>query len=601
MRRASRVAATLACLAADAPRARAAAFDRARLAGACRARRWSASAPSDVARDPATAASAGAARAGDLHFRDPPPRPPHRRVVVTGIGLVTPLGAGTARTWTALMAGESGVRAIGPDDVPEGPDGYDQLSVRVAAVVPRRNGSTNPDEPFDLAEWCASPSVAPFAGYALCAAAEATADAGIVATAKSSSSASNSETSGTSVDPNRCGVSIGSGMGHVSDVTHAGRLLERNKLKKKLSPFFVPRVLCNAAAGQVSMAHDFRGPNRATATACAAGAHAVGDAFRAVQRGEADVMLAGGTESCVDAATIAGFARARALADPEALGLREDGGTDATTTRKRKNTYASACRPFDPTRSGFVVGEGAGVLVVECLEHARARGVQKIYAEIRGFGQSSDAFHVTQPPSDGAGAARAMRAALADAGFSPHDVDYVNAHATGTRAGDEAECNALLDVFGSRFADGKMAVSSTKGAVGHLLGAAGAVEAAFAALSLFHAETPPTLHLTPRGDEASVVTETYDSDSTSQKKSPNSFSVQSASERGPGARRWEALARRARRDDQLVRVRRHERQPRVRQGAASARSGRRASSMKVARISFTSPQTNSKVRALMFW
>jgi hypothetical protein len=183
MRRASRVAATLACLAADAPRARAAAFDRARLAGACRARRWSASAPSDVdvARDPATAASAGAARAGDLHFRDPPPRPPHRRVVVTGIGLVTPLGAGTARTWAALMAGESGVRAIGPDDVPEGPDGYDQLSVRVAAVVPRRDGSTNPDEPFDLAEWCASPSVAPFAGYALCAAAEATADAGIVA------------------------------------------------------------------------------------------------------------------------------------------------------------------------------------------------------------------------------------------------------------------------------------------------------------------------------------------------------------------------------------------------------------------------------------
>ena len=178
-------------------------YDRDRIgrtSRACRARRWSASAPSDVdvARDPATAASAGAACAGDLHFRDPPPRPPHRRVVVTGIGLVTPLGAGTARTWAALMAGESGVRAIGPDDVPEGPDGYDQLSVRVAAVVPRRHGVTNPDEPFDLAEWCASPSVAPFAGYALCAAAEATADAGIVATAKSSSSASNSETCETS-------------------------------------------------------------------------------------------------------------------------------------------------------------------------------------------------------------------------------------------------------------------------------------------------------------------------------------------------------------------------------------------------------------------
>ena len=162
-----------------AARARTSAVDRARLAGACRARRWSASAPSDVAGAPATDASAGPASAGDSHFRDPPPRPPHRRVVVTGIGLVTPLGAGTARTWASLMKGESGVRFIGPDDVPEGRDGYGQLGVRVAAVVPRRHESTNPDEPFDLAEWCAAPSVAPFAGFALCAASEATADAGI--------------------------------------------------------------------------------------------------------------------------------------------------------------------------------------------------------------------------------------------------------------------------------------------------------------------------------------------------------------------------------------------------------------------------------------
>ena len=488
MRRARRVAATLACLAADA-RARArAAVDRARLAGACRARRWSASAPSDVAGAPATDASAGPASAGDSHFRDPPPRPPHRRVVVTGIGLVTPLGAGTARTWASLMKGESGVRFIGPDDVPEGRDGYGQLGVRVAAVVPRRHESTNPDEPFDLAEWCAAPSVAPFAGFALCAASEATADAGI---ASSSTRSRPSTTASASrdpffLDPDRCGVSIGSGMGHVSDVTHAGRLLERGTLKKKLSPFFVPRVLCNAAAGQVSMRHDFRGPNRAAATACAAGAHAVGDAFRAVQRGEADVMLAGGTESCVDAVTIAGFARARALADPEAMGLRRSSETLSSSETKKdgyEDDYASACRPFDPTRAGFVVGEGAGVLVLESLEHARARGAKKIYAEIRGFGQASDAFHVTQPPSSGAGAARAMRAALADAGVESDEVDYVNAHATGTRAGDEAECNALLDVFGSRFAEGEMAVSSTKGAIGHLLGAAGAVEAAFAALS----------------------------------------------------------------------------------------------------------------------
>ena len=505
-----------------------AAVDRTRRTGVYLARRSSASAPSDDGGIPATDDSAGPALAGDLHFRDPPPRPPHRRVVVTGIGLVTPLGAGTARTWAALMAGESGVRAIGPDDIPEGPDGYDQLGVRVAAVVPRRHEVTHPDEPFDLADWCASPSVAPFAGYALCAADEATADAGIASSTSRSNSrasaadgprrSSNAESprDGT-IDPARCGVSIGSGMGHVSDVTRAGRLLERGKLKKKLSPFFVPRVLCNAAAGQVSMRHDCRGPNRAAATACAAGAHAVGDAFRAVQRGEADVMLAGGTESCVDAVTIAGFARARALADPEAA------GTGA------KGDVASACRPFNPSRAGFVVGEGAGVLVLESLDHARARGAKKIYAEVRGFGQSSDAFHVTQPPADGAGAARAMRAALADAGVAPKDVDYVNAHATGTRAGDEAEVNALLDVFGARFAEGEMAVSSTKGAVGHLLGAAGAVEAAFAALSLFHAETPPTLHLSDVGTSSP-------SPSASSSPPPRADLVRDAWRRSPDAR-----------------------------------------------------------------
>ena len=566
MRRASRVAATLACLAADAPRARAAAVDRARLAGACRARRWSASAPSDVPGAPATDASAGLASAGDLHFRDPPPRPPHRRVVVTGIGLVTPLGAGTARTWAALMAGESGVRAIGPDDLPEGKDGYDQLGVRVAAVVPRRHEVTRPDEPFDLDEWCASPSVAPFAGYALCAAAEATADAGIESrNARRETLGGGAKTDATrdrrrvtdaswstaidsAINPDRCGVSIGSGMGGVADVTNAGRLLERGVTRKKLSPFFVPRVLCNAAAGQVSMRHDCRGPNRAAATACAAGAHAVGDAFRAVQRGEADVMLAGGTESCVDAVTIAGFARARALADPEAMGLRkEENQTRTEETETEDESYASACRPFDPTRAGFVVGEGAGVLVLESLEHARARGAKKIYAEIRGFGQASDAFHVTQPPRSGAGAARAMRAALADAGVAPGAVDYVNAHATGTRAGDEAECNALLDVFGTRFAEGEMAVSSTKGAVGHLLGAAGAVEAAFAALSLFHAETPPTLHLRTRdasrdddtmNDDTMTMTKTVTKTAEKPASSPPERAdlVRDARRRSPDAR-----------------------------------------------------------------
>jgi 3-oxoacyl-[acyl-carrier-protein] synthase II len=412
--------------------------------------------------------------------------------VVTGIGLVTPLGAGTQRTWTALMNGETGVRAIGPDDIPEGKEGYDQLNVRVAAIVPRAS-QTNPDEPFDLSAWCRAPSVAPFAGYALCAAAEAVEDAGITVLGDGRARRTDADSDfgnragdpDGSIDGDRAGVSVGSGMGHVSDVANAGRLLERGKIAKKLSPFFVPRVLCNAAAGQVSMAHGFRGPNRAAATACAAGAHAVGDAFRAVQRGEADVMLAGGTESCVDAVTITGFARARALADPKQMGL---GPTD---------DHGSACRPFDRTRNGFVVGEGAGMLVLESLDHALRRGVTKIYAEVRGFGQASDAYHVTQPPSDGAGAARAMRAALRDAGARPEDVDYVNAHATGTKAGDRAEWYALNDVFGDRVTRGELPVSSTKGAVGHLLGAAGAVEAAFCCLALFEKKTPPTRNLSP--------------------------------------------------------------------------------------------------------
>ena len=456
--------------------------------------------------------------------------------------------------------------------------------MRVAAVVPRRSGKI-PDEPFDLQRWCDSPSVAPFSGYALCAAAEAVEDAGIGGVGggggegRSSSKESDQGQSNLSnrfqVDPTRAGVSIGSGMGHVSDVTHAGRLLERGKLGKKLSPFFVPRVLCNAAAGQVSMAHDFRGPNRTTATACAAGAHAVGDAFRSIQRGDADLMLAGGTEACVDAVTIGGFARARALADPKQMGLfrvdETEGGfgshgehpkhelfddkTDDTSVGdvaskpsspsahdETSQDYSTACRPFARTRGGFVVGEGAGVMVLEVgvwafpkskhcfisqlvavvhtsryttltlsclslesLEHALKRGVTKIYAEIRGFGQAGDAHHVTTPPSDGAGAARAMRAALQDAGVEPDSVDYVNAHATGTAAGDAAECAALLDVFGDRFSSGALAVSSTKGAVGHLLGAAGAVEAAFCALALFSSQTPPTLHLDAGALKGSAV------------------------------------------------------------------------------------------------
>ena len=434
------------------------------------------------------------------------------------------------------MNGETGVRSFGPTDIPEGQQGYDQLAIRVAAIVPRQSAS-NPDEPFDLNHWCKSKSTAPFTGYALCAAEEAVQDAGIgrVGSDGVDGGDGNGVNGGvqkfTTINPTRAGVSIGSGMGHISDITNAGRLLERGTIARKLSPFFVPRVLCNAAAGQVSMAHDFRGPNRTSATACAAGAHAIGDAFRSIQRGDADVMLCGGTESCVDAVTIAGFARARALADPKAMGLFVEGKgegngdgngennqnnhttstTTLTSTDEFSQDYTTTCRPFDSTRGGFVVGEGAGVLVLESYEHAVKRGVTKIYAEIRGYGQASDAYHVTMPPGDGAGAASAMRAALHDAGVDADSVSYVNAHATGTKSGDAAETAALIDVFGDRFSSGQLPVSSTKGAVGHLLGAAGAVEAAFCALSLFENETPPTLNLTGGDGGLNGLKESIDS------------------------------------------------------------------------------------------
>lgn len=445
--------------------------------------------------------STSSASSSSFGFADAPPRPKHRRVVITGVGLVTPLGVGADAVWSRLLAGASGIRRLRPEDLPEGLPGFEQLSVRVAACVPRGVDA----HAFDPARWCAeghhlgdvylpgaapppipSPSssasfdptrskIAPFAGFALAAASEALANARL------------SPADATDAQRARWGVAVGAGMGHVADITNAGRLLERRALRR-LSPFFVPRILANMAAGQVSMAHGLRGPNHAAATACATGAHAIGDAFRLVQRGDADVMLAGGTEGCVDAASVAGFARARALADPVAMGIDPD-------------DPAGCCRPFDAARGGFVMGEGAGVLVLETLASARARGAP-VVAEIRGYGQAGDALHVTQPPTDGAGAAAAMRAALADAGFEPARVGYVNAHATGTRVGDAAESAALLRVFGDALSSGAVAVSSTKGATGHLLGAAGAVEAAFAAMAVRTGDVPPTLNLTAPDPEA---------------------------------------------------------------------------------------------------
>ena len=430
-------------------------------------------------------------------------RPP-RRVVVTGIGLATPLGVGTSLVWERLLAGRSGIRELTPDDIPEGERGYEQMPIRIGARVPRvvegRRDEPNADDDagaFDATRWCGGdafgdasrssrssstsrtdaraavgggPRIAPFNGLALAAAHEALQDARWDPLA-----------TGATTRPDRCGVFVGAGMGNVPDLTNAGALLERGKLRR-VSPFFVPRILCNMAAGHISMTHGFTGVNHAVATACASGAHAIGDAYRAVQRGDVDLVVAGGAESAIDAASFAGFARARALADPAKF--PPDLACDPS----------AICRPFDSRRGGFVMGEGAGVLVLESLESAVARGVEP-YAEVRGYGCAADAHHITQPPRDGAGAALAMRNALADGGIEPGAVGYVNAHATGTSTGDAAEARALANVFGEAFADGACRVSSTKGATWHLLGAAGAVEAAFAVLAVATGDVPPTLNL----------------------------------------------------------------------------------------------------------
>ena len=375
-----------------------------------------------------------------------------RRVVVTGVGVVTPLGRGVGENMRALVRGSAGARALEVLDVPEIERGwFDATRRTVAGVADARVG-------FDRARWCEGDRYAKFVGHARCAAHEAIEDAGLMATA------------GTGEGRDDVGVSVGSGMGGVSDLTRAGALMARGELRK-ISPYFVPRILANAAAGRVSMDHGFRGPNLAATTACATSAHCIGDAFRALQRGEASVMIAGGTEGCIDLVSLAGFAKARAL------------------------SASGIARPFDSRRDGFVMGEGAGILVLETLEHARARGATKIYAEVRGYAASGDAYHVTRASPDGEGAARAMRAAMRDAGIvDPLDIGYVNAHATGTPLGDAAETMALKSVFGARAIEsGDVLVTSTKGATGHLLGAAGAVEAAYAIMALHTGEAPPTV------------------------------------------------------------------------------------------------------------
>ncbi len=382
-----------------------------------------------------------------------------RRVVITGVGLLTPLAAGRELSWSRLLAGQSGANRIDHFKV-------DDLPCRIGCLVPRVDGrgggggdvegSFNPDAAMSPKE---QRRVDDFILYAMAAADEAIADSGLKPE--------------TNEDRDRIGVLIGSGIGGLDSIAQTALLLEREG-PRKVSPFFIPSALINLASGQVSIRYGFRGPNHSVVTACATGAHAIGDAARLIKYGDADVMIAGGAEAAICRIGMAGFAASRALST---------GFNDRPT---------EASRPYDKDRDGFVMGEGAGVLVLEEYERAKARGA-KIYAEVKGYGLSGDAHHITAPAEDGDGGYRAMRAALKDAGLQPSDIDYVNAHGTSTPLGDEIELKAVERVFGN--AAGGLSLSSTKSAIGHLLGAAGAVEAIFCALAIRDGMIPPTLNL----------------------------------------------------------------------------------------------------------
>ena len=375
-----------------------------------------------------------------------------RRVVITGLGLVTPLASGVEATWSRLLAGRSGARRVEDFEVSD-------LACQIACPVPRGDGTDGTFNPSDWMEPKEQRKVDDFIIYAVAAADQALADSGFEAK--------------TTEQQERTGVLIGSGIGGLQGIAETAILL-KEKGPRRVSPFFIPGRLINLASGHVSIKHKLKGPNHAVVTACSTGAHAIGDAARLIALGDADVMVAGGTESPICRIALAGFAACRAL----------------STSFNDQPTKAS--RPYDKDRDGFVMGEGAGIVVLEDLEHARARGA-RIYAEVIGYGLSGDAYHITAPAEDGDGAYRCMKAAMARAGVAPSDIDYVNAHGTSTPMGDEIELAAVERLFGNAAA--KLSMSSTKSAIGHLLGAAGAVEAIFSVLSIRDNVTPPTLNL----------------------------------------------------------------------------------------------------------
>jgi 3-oxoacyl-[acyl-carrier-protein] synthase II len=418
-----------------------------------------------------------------------------RRVVITGLGMVTPLANGVEATWRRLLAGESGARRVESFDVSD-------LACKIACQIPLGDGTDgtfNPDHGMDPKD---QRKVDPFIVYAMAAAREAVEDSGWMPTAYEDQIVS--------------GVLIGSGIGGIGGIYEASiTLAERGP--RRISPFFIPGRLINLAAGYVSIEYGFKGPNHAVVTACSTGSHAIGDAARLIALGDADVMVAGGAESPINRLSLAGFAACRALS----TGFNDD------PTR--------ASRPYDRDRDGFVMGEGAGIVVLEEYEHAKARGA-KIYAEVIGYGMSGDAYHITSPSEDGDGAYRCMKAAIKRAGIDPSDIDYINAHGTSTPLGDELELKAVERIVGN--AGAKIAMSSTKSSVGHLLGAAGAVEAIFSVLAIRDGIAPPTLNL----DNPSVETAL---DLVPHKAKPKSIDVALSNSFGFGGTNASLIFRRA--------------------------------------------------------
>lgn len=393
-----------------------------------------------------------------------------RRVVVTGLGAITPLGVGVRRTWSRLLAGETGIVSVA-DSAPQ--KQWRDLPSTVAGVVPKgdaaagdgsgagEEGLWRPGDWFTATE---QRRTSTFTQYAMAAASEALKDAGWNPKRQDQLEAT--------------GVCLGSGIGNLDEIYSTSLIYDQSGYKK-VSPLFVPKILINMAAGHIAMKYGFQGPNHAATTACTTGAHSIGDASRFIAFGDADVMVAGGSESCIHPLTFAGFGRSRSLStsfnhDPQ-----------------------SSCRPFDRHRDGFVVAEGAAVVILEELEHAKARGAH-IYAELNGYGCSGDAYQMTAPLEDGSGAHRAMKKALKHANIRPSQVDYINAHATGTIIGDTAEALAIQSLMvgpEGYMSDAEVTVSSTKGSIGHLLGAAGAIEAVFSIMTIADNAVPPTRNL----------------------------------------------------------------------------------------------------------